>query len=251
MLAVPERNEPTSAPTPVQTGQSDGPKPRPPGEPGVPIRWPGTALQRKLTVALGIVVAALVALAAMGYAGLHRSAGAAQQLFEEDFGAIYDLACLRANLNAERHDAGLLSAMPGSAWAEWERGLRERAADNHAILQRLAVHRRRVTVAEPDLDELRTLAETFARTRDTEVLPHLAAGQLIEAKALITDVQQERLLRLKALARSLERNHVAAATALAAAAQRVLYVRDNGAVKQLGLYWLLLNQSPPPHESVP
>lgn len=25
----------------------------------------------------------------------------------------------------------------------------------------------------------------------------------------------------------------------------------NGAVKQLGLYWLLLNQSPPPHESVP
>ena len=205
------------------------------------------SVQAKMSLVLGVVVGALVALVVTAYLGLASVADSERILLRENFGNAHDLASFRSHQNGERMDEFVLVETPSGAWGPWTKDIGEREREVRTILNRLERRTTHNSLGLAKLRELEGLRDEFLKTRQSEILPRLRAGKLDEARQLILGIQMSQHLRIRALARELEaseaqeaKDRVAAAHTTVVALMVVFSVVGGGAIVGAGLLEIYL-----------
>ncbi len=161
-------------------------------------------MRGKLFVCFGVMFVLFAAVIATAYSGIAAILQSQDRLYKEDFANVRDLMALRANQNQMRalmlevqlltrraeQDPLLAQATERSKQVDQILlGLMERAKSNPGRLARL--------------EELQSVWQAFAQTKDAEIIPLILAGKLAEAQQLAVGVQQGREQRIRAIAQEL------------------------------------------------
>lgn len=85
----------------------------------------------------------------------------------------------------------------------WHQDIRQRSKRITDITQRLLARNRNDAHLSGRLEELKTVREAFAQTRDDQIIPLIYANRTNEARALATGTQEERYRRMRAIAEEL------------------------------------------------
>jgi len=158
----------------------------------------------KLFAGFGAMIVFLAIVIATAYLGITAIQESVKNLYEEDFTNERDLLALRVNYNGMR--VLMLEAQLLSKRAEQDpllaeaaerskqidriiRGLLERAKNDPARLSRL--------------EELKSVWQAFAQTKDAEIIPLILDGKLVESRQFAVGVQQGRAQKIRAIAEEL------------------------------------------------
>ena len=151
----------------------------------------------KLFIAFGIMFLFLGAVVATAYSGMSDIQRLQQSLYDVDFANVNDLAGFRSNINAERAAVLTLLTTPTNEHYTPLLDLKDLTGENERLQQSLQSRNQ----TDPDFtDRLHGLAGTLqdsAQTRETQVLPLIAAGKTAEARLLIMGVQRDRYLSMR------------------------------------------------------
>ena len=157
----------------------------------------------KLFLGFGLMLACLAAVIATAYRGIAAMQASQQLIYHEEFADAVDLLNLRTDENGVR--AALLSMMATKSAGErdaWQREIRERSQQIVEGTQKLVARNHDArTLAR--LDELKSIREEFALTRDRQIIPLIQAGKIEQARALTFGPQEERYLKMRSLATEL------------------------------------------------
>ncbi len=163
----------------------------------------------KLLVGIGMMVLFLVIVIVTAYSGITSINKSEQGLYQKEFANVIDLLNLRSDQNGVR--AALLSLMYSKTPTErneWLEDISRRANDiNNAINQLLERNRDDAELAA-QIKEFANIYNAFEKTRDNEILPLLNTGKDDEALALIAGIQNDRYLRMRAIAAQLGQDSV-------------------------------------------
>ncbi|MDD5036339.1 MAG: ATP-binding protein [Methylococcaceae bacterium] len=185
------------------------------------MRWfKNLPIRQQLILGFGIVICLLAFVSFMAYLALMEADRSQKLLYDRYFGNVHDLGTLRTHLNGERLDVGTLLELPPSEREPWQQDLQERSLANNEMIQRLLVRLRNDGPAFAKLGELKKIRESFEQTRDTQVIPLLAAGNIEEAKKLFMGVNLARYITMRDIARDLEKNEANDARRLVEETQR-------------------------------
>lgn len=175
----------------------------------------------KLFLGFGLMLACLAAVIAAAHRGITAMQASQQRLYHEEFADAVDLLNLRTDENGIR--AALLSMMAVKTPAEreaWQRDIQERSKQIAAVSQQLIARNRGDTRTLVRFDELKSVREEFALTRDRQLIPLIQAGKLEQAQALAFGLQEERYLKMRAIATELGAQALANADAAVKESER-------------------------------
>ncbi len=196
----------------------------------------------KLFAGFGLMFAFLAAAITAAWYGIAAIQASQRTLYQEEFANAVDLLNMRTDENGIR--AALLSMMltPDRAAREtWVREIERRSREIAEATRNLLERNRHDSRLQTRLEELKSVRDTFAQTRDAQIMPLIQAGKLEQARALSLGVQEDRYRRMRAIAQELGDEAVAAARAAVAeseqrAAQTVQFFLATGlAALALGL----------------
>ncbi len=201
----------------------------------------------KLFLGFGLIIACLAGVIATAYWSIASIQTSQRTLYEEEFANAVDLLNLRTDQNGVR--AALLSMMTATTNAEretWHQDIKQRSKDIDSTTRQLLERNRKDQHLSARLEELKTVRDAFAQTRDAQIIPLIYAGKEKEARAVALGVQQERYLRMRKIAQELGDEAVAQArTAVAESEQQSeqgvrIFMALGIAALSLGLTMILL-----------
>jgi methyl-accepting chemotaxis protein len=154
----------------------------------------------KLFAGFGLMIVFLAAAIASAYLGISAIQESQKNLYEEDFANERDLLALRVNYNGMR--VLMLEAQLLSKRAEQDPLLAE-AAERSTRIDRIIRGLLERTKNDPDrlsrLEELKSVWQAFAQTKDAEIIPLILAGKIAESRELAVGVQQGRAQKIRAI----------------------------------------------------
>ncbi len=160
--------------------------------------------RNKLFLGFGLMIALLSVVITFAYQGIATIQAAQQKLYQEEFANAQDLMKLRADENGVRAATlDMLVVTKRSAQEVWHQDIKERSKEISGIEQRLLERNRNDSLLYTKLEELRTIREAFAQTRNDQVIPLIYAGKAEQAKTILQGIQQERYLKIRAISQEL------------------------------------------------
>jgi len=160
--------------------------------------------RNKLFVCFGLIFALIVAVIASAYTGINTIRESQNRLYQQDFTNLSELQALRVYQNQMR--ALILEAQLLSKRAEQD-PLLAQAAELSKQIDRLILNLLARAKNDPKqlsrLEELKSVWQAFAQTKDTEVIPLILAGKITEAGPLTAGVQQGREEKIRTIAQEL------------------------------------------------
>lgn len=160
--------------------------------------------RNKLFVGFGLMIVFLSGVIGIGYRDIALIQASQQGIYEKEFVSVVDLLQLRTNENGVR--AALLSMIDATSdpvRETWHREIKQRSKEITALLQQLKARNLDDPQASSRLEELNSMREAFARTRDTQIIPLIYEGRAEEARRLSVGEQDERYLKMRAIAEDL------------------------------------------------
>lgn len=157
----------------------------------------------KFYVSFGLMIALMVGVIVIAYGCITAIKESQKNLYQVSFANTQDLLTLRAEQSGVR--AALLSMMAITQRSEqdaWQQDINERGKNIDAITRRLLERNRNNPHLSGKLEQLDTIREAFAQTRDT-IIPLVYAGKTEQAKALALGIQDERYQKMRAIAQQL------------------------------------------------
>jgi len=158
------------------------------------------SMRNKLFVCFGLMFALMTWVIATAYTGISAIRESQDRLYQEDFANERDLLALRVNYNGMR--ALMLEAQMLSKRAEQEPLLAqaaERSKQIDRIIASLLERAKHVPNRLARLEELKSVWQAFAKTKDTEIIPLILDGKLVESRGFAVGVQQERAQKIRAI----------------------------------------------------
>jgi methyl-accepting chemotaxis protein len=160
----------------------------------------------KLFVCFGLILVLMAWVIATAYTGIATIRESQDRLYKENFADVRDLIALRAFQNQIR--ALMLEAQLLSKRTEQDPLLAE-AAERSKRIDRMILGLLERTKNDPDrlsrLEELKSVWQAFAQTKDAEIIPLILAGKNAESRELAVGVQQGRQQKIRAIAEELGR----------------------------------------------
>jgi len=160
--------------------------------------------RNKLFVCFGLIFALMAWVIASAYTGIHTLRESQERLYNEDIANVRDLQVLRVHQNQMR--ALMLEAQMLSKRAEQD-PLLAMAAERSQQIDRVIVDLLARAKNDPKqtarLEELKSIWQAFAQTKDTEIIPLILAGKLGESRQLAVGVQQGRQEKFRTIATEL------------------------------------------------
>jgi methyl-accepting chemotaxis protein len=154
----------------------------------------------KLFAGFGLMIVLLASVVATAYLGISAIQESQKNLYEEDFANERDLLALRVNYNGMR--ALMLEAQLLSKRAEQDPLLAE-AAERSKRIDRIILTLLERAKNDPNrlsrLEELKSVWQAFAQTKDAEIIPLILAGKIAESRELAVGVQQGRAQKIRAI----------------------------------------------------
>jgi methyl-accepting chemotaxis protein len=160
--------------------------------------------RNKLFLGFGLMIAFLATIIAAAYWSIASIQASQRTLYEEEFANAVDLLNMRSDQNGVR--AALLSMMATTTAAEretWHQDIKQRSKDVDSTTQHLLERNRKDPRLSARLEELKTIRDAFAQTRDTQIIPLIHAGKEKEARAAALSTQEERYQRMRTIAQDL------------------------------------------------
>ncbi|MDP1535167.1 MAG: methyl-accepting chemotaxis protein [Rubrivivax sp.] len=160
--------------------------------------------RNKLFLGFGLMIAFLATVIATAYLGIAAIQASQKNLYQEDFSNAVDLLNLRSDENGMR--AALLSMMSETKRSEqevWHQEIKQRSTEIAEGTRRLLERNRNDLRLSDRIEELKTIREAYAQTRDAEVIPLIYAGKAEQARTLSLGTQEERYRKIRAIAQEL------------------------------------------------
>jgi len=160
--------------------------------------------RNKLFFGFGLMIVFLVAVITVAYQGIATIQAVQKKLYKEEFANAQDLMKLRMNQNGVR--ASLLSMILVTKRADqeiWQQDILDRNKEVTDLIQRLLERNRNDSSMLNKLEELKKICEAFIRTRDDQLIPLIYAGKMDQARELALSIQEERYLKMRAIAQKL------------------------------------------------
>ncbi len=161
------------------------------------------AVSVRLVIGFSAIILVLVAVLTMAYLTLLESENSQRRMLEENFGNLYDLPALRANINGQR----LAVAMLLNADASEEKDLIDEVhiwrATADSIIENLIIRFRDDPEESDLLGRLIAVREAYQSVVDTQTVL-IERGERTRAKALFIGIQMENHRKMRALLRALE-----------------------------------------------
>lgn len=132
----------------------------------------------KLFAGFGLMIVFLATVIVTAYLGITAIQASQKNLYDEDFANAVDLLNLRSDQNGVR--VALLSmmmVMKRSDQEIWHQEIKERSKEITETTQRLLQRNRNNPTLSGKIEELKTVREQFAQTRDGELIPLIYAGK--------------------------------------------------------------------------
>lgn len=173
--------------------------------------------RNKLFVGFGLMIAFLSGVITIGYRGIVSIQASQHSIYEKEFVSVVDLLKLRLNENGVR--AALLSMMDAQSDTvreSWHKEIKQRSKEISSLIQQLKARNLDDAQVSARLEELSSMREEFAHTRDNQIIPLIYEGRVEEARRLAVGEQDQRYLKMRAIAddlgaRALEKAQVSMA----------------------------------------
>jgi PAS domain S-box-containing protein len=180
------------------------------------MKWlPHLPLRTRFFLGLVLLLILPAAVIGVAYVALTDTRQSQATLYEENFGNVYELSSLRANLNAERLDIAVMLETPDpSRWDFWVSDLERRSRNDDLLLGTLQTRLSNKPAQAEQLRKLIEIRNAFNKTRYEQVLTLMRSGEIEQAKAIFTGVQLDRHQRMRALLRDLEAHELSRAQTL-------------------------------------
>ncbi|MDP3866395.1 MAG: methyl-accepting chemotaxis protein, partial [Rhodoferax sp.] len=160
--------------------------------------------RNKLFVSFGLMFALMVWVIASAYTGINTLRESQERLYSEDIANVRDLQVLRVHQNQMR--AAMIETQLASKRAEQD-PLLAQVADRSQMVDRVILELMARAKNDPKqsarLEELKSVWQAFAQTRDAELIPLILAGKLDESRQILAGVQHERHEKIRAIATEL------------------------------------------------
>lgn len=157
--------------------------------------------RNKLFLSFGLMIAFLVTVIAVAYQGIATIQAAQQKLYSEEFANAVDLMSLRSNENGVRAAVlDMLVVTKRSPQEAWHQDIKERSKEISEVTQHLLERNRNDSRLYARLEELSAVREAYAQTRNEQVIPLIYAGKAEQAKTILQGIQNERYLKIRAIA---------------------------------------------------
>ncbi|MFZ2207972.1 MAG: methyl-accepting chemotaxis protein, partial [Porticoccaceae bacterium] len=201
----------------------------------------------KLFAGFGTMIVFLAIVIATAYMGIAAIQVSQKRLYQEDFANAMDLMSLRTQQNGVR--VALLNMMLLARQSDreiWHQDIKQRSRLIAETTQRLLERNRDEAYLAGRLEELQTIREAFAQTRDDELIPLIYGDRTDEARALAAGIQEERYREMRTIAQELGDAAVESARAAVTESQRRteqavrLFIVVGSAAVGLGLVLVLL-----------
>lgn len=166
------------------------------------------SLGAKLLIGFGLTIALLGAIVTTAYVGLIQVQRSQQQLLEEHFGNIYDLASFRSSVNAERLALAVMMEVGAGERSQWQAELQRRREMEQAILDRLLDRFQDDPPKLQRLQQLIGIQTAFIQAREKELLPAITQGRIKEARRLFVGIQLQRHQAIRNIVDDLEQDEV-------------------------------------------
>src|SRR3990172_5721274 len=161
-------------------------------------------MRGKLFVCFGLIFVMMTWVIATAYTGITAIRGSQDRLYQEDFANVRDLMALRAYQNEIR--ALMLEVQLLSKRTEQD-PLLAQAAERSKQIDRIVLGLMERAKNEPSrlarLEEMKSVWQAFAQTKDAEIIPLILAGKLVESRQIAVGVQQGRQEKIRAIAQEL------------------------------------------------
>ena len=161
-------------------------------------------MRGKLFVCFGLILALMAWVIATGYTGIAAIQESQTRLYQDDLADVRDLLALRVNYNGVR--VLMLEAQLLSKRAEQD-PLLAQAAERSKQIDRIIAGLLARAKNEPGqlsrLEDLKSVWQAFAQTKDAEIIPLILAGKTAESRELLVGVQQGRAQRIRAITEDL------------------------------------------------
>ena len=160
--------------------------------------------RNKLFVGFGLIFVLIAWVIATAYTGISNMRESEDRLYREDLANLRDVQALRVHQNQTR--ALMLEAQLLSKRAEQD-PLLALAAERSKQIDRIILDLLARAKNEPRqlsrLEELKSVWQAFAQTKDAEIVPLIQAGKTAESRQLAIGVQQGREEKIRAIAQEL------------------------------------------------
>jgi len=161
-------------------------------------------MRGKLFVCFGLIFALFAGVIVTAYTGIATILESQDRLYKENFANVRDLMALRANYNGMR--ALMLEVQMLSKPTDQD-PLLAQAAERSKQIDRIVLSLLERAKNDPNrlsrLEELKSVWQAFAQTKDTEIIPLILAGKLVESRQFAVGVQQGRAQKIRAIAEEL------------------------------------------------
>jgi methyl-accepting chemotaxis protein len=167
-------------------------------------RFLNLTMRGKLFVCFGLIFALFAGVIVTAYTGIATILELQDRLYKENFANVRDLMALRANYNGMR--VLMLEVQLLSKRTEQD-PLLAQAAERSNEIDRIIVGLLARAKNDPNrlsrIDELKSVWQAFAQTKDAEIIPLILAGKLVESRQFAVGVQQGRAQKIRAIAEEL------------------------------------------------
>jgi methyl-accepting chemotaxis protein len=162
--------------------------------------------RNKLFLGFGLKLALMAWVIASAYTVITNIQESQQRLYQEDVADRRDLLALRVNYNGMR--VLMLEAQLLSKRSEQD-PLVAQATERSKQIDRLILDLLERARHDPNrlsrLEELKSVWQVFAQTKDAEIIPLIRAGKIAEARRLAVGVQQGRAQKIRAIGEELDK----------------------------------------------
>ncbi len=158
----------------------------------------------KLFLGFGAMIVFFAVVVVTAYLSITAIQESQKNLFEEDFADERDLLALRVNYNGMR--ALMLEAQLLSKRAEQDPLLAEateRSKRIDQIIRSLLERARNEPNRLSQLEEMKSVWQAFAQTKDAEIVPLIRAGKIAQSREFAVGVQQVRAQKIRAIGEDL------------------------------------------------
>ena len=160
--------------------------------------------RNKLFAGFGLIFALMIWVIATAYSGITNIQESEQRLYQEDFANVRDLLAVRINYNGMR--VLMLEAQILSKRSEQDPLVKE-ATERSQQIDRLILSLLERAKSDPKqlsrLEEMKSVWQAFAQTKDAEIIPLILEGKLAESRGFAVGVQQGRAQKIRAIGEEL------------------------------------------------
>jgi len=201
----------------------------------------------KLFAGFGLMIAFLATVIVTAYLGISAIQTSQKNLYQKDFANAVDLLNLRSDQNGIRAAlVSMLLATERSNQETWHQEIKQRKQEVAEAIRQLQERNRNDSRLSGRIEEVKSINEAYAQTRDVELIPLIYAHKTDEARTLAGGIQEQRYRKLRAIAQDLsdlavERARAAVAISEQRTEQAVhLFIGIGIAAMGLGLAMVLL-----------